>query len=55
MIVVEDAPETDTLAHEIGHVLINTEEHPNLTIMTGAYPAPNELLERQCRRIYANA
>ena len=55
MIVVQDAPDTDTLAHEIGHVLINTEEHPNLTIMTGAYPAPNELLERQCRRIYANA
>ena len=52
--VVENSGDTSTLAHEIGHILLNSGAHPDNTIME-ARPRPNEITNPQCTTIYNNA
>jgi hypothetical protein len=53
-IVVVNSGDTSTLAHELGHILLNSGAHPPGTIM-GARPRPNEITDAQCATIHANA
>ena len=53
-VVVTNSASTDTLAHELGHHLINSGAHPAGTIM-GARPRPTEITGPQCASIYARA
>jgi hypothetical protein len=52
--VVENSGDTSTLAHELGHILLNSGGHPTRTLMEGR-PRPNELTDPQCTTIYNNA
>jgi hypothetical protein len=52
--VVENSGDTSTLAHEAGHILLNSGGHPSNTIMQGR-PRPNEITDPQCTTIYNNA
>jgi hypothetical protein len=52
--VVENSGDDSTLAHEIGHILLNSGTHPARTIMAPR-PRPNEITDPQCRTIYNNA
>jgi hypothetical protein len=51
---LSDTADNSTLAHEIGHILMNSSEHPKNTIM-GSRPRPNEITDQQCKRIYDSA
>jgi hypothetical protein len=53
--VVQNVTDTDTLAHEIGHILLNSGAHPANTLMTANVPFPNELPNPQCTTIWNNA
>jgi hypothetical protein len=58
-VVVLNSGDTATLAHELGHVLINSGAHPAGSVM-GARPAPPAmrqplLSDDQCRRMHGNA
>ncbi len=55
-IVVLNSGSTDTLAHELGHHLINPGSHRSAgTIMAGRPRLTLRLTDRQCNRIYSNA
>jgi hypothetical protein len=51
---ISNTSDNSTLAHEIGHILLNSAPHPKGTIM-GERPRPNEITDRQCKRIYESA
>ncbi|HSL69605.1 MAG TPA: hypothetical protein VK864_05145, partial [Longimicrobiales bacterium] len=53
-LVVANSGDTSTLAHEIGHILLNSGAHPANTLMQGR-PRPNEITDPQCNTIYNNA
>jgi hypothetical protein len=56
MIVVLNSGSTDTLAHELGHHLINPGSHGPASSVMASRPRPTlELTDAQCNRIYANA
>jgi hypothetical protein len=52
--VIINSGDNSTLAHELGHILLNSGAHPAGTIM-GSRPRPNEITDPQCATIYANA
>lgn len=52
--VVQNSGDDSTLAHEIGHILLNSGAHPTATIMAPR-PRPNEITDPQCTTIYRNA
>lgn len=52
--VISDSADHSTLAHEIGHILLDSGRHPKGTIM-GERPRPNEINDKQCKRIYDSA
>ncbi len=55
-IVVRNNGDTDTLAHELGHHLINSRRHkPASSIMSGRPRRTVELTDWQCNRVYSNA
>ena len=54
IIVVENSGDTSTLAHELGHILLNSGAHPSGSIMQPR-PRPNEITDPQCTTIYSNA
>ena len=54
MAIIQNTGDTSTLAHEIGHILLNSGAHPAHTLMSGR-PRPNELTDPQCSTIYKNA
>jgi hypothetical protein len=53
-LIVANSGDTSTLAHELGHILLNSGGHPAGTIMEPR-PRPNEITAGQCATIYANA
>jgi hypothetical protein len=53
-LVVQNSGDTSTLAHEMGHILLNSGGHPAATIMQPR-PRPNEITDPQCTTIYGNA
>lgn len=53
--VVSNTSDDSTLAHEIGHILLNSGLHPKATIMQTPPPRPNEITDKQCKRIYESA
>lgn len=55
MAVVNNTGDTDTLAHELGHILINHEGHPARTLMSARPRLTLHINDWQCNRIYANA
>lgn len=55
MAVVNNTGDTDTLAHEIGHILINHGDHPSSTLMAVRPRSTLRLTDWQCNRIYRNA
>jgi hypothetical protein len=52
--VIENSGDSSTLAHELGHILLNSGGHPGGTIM-GARPRPPRLTDPQCTTLYNNA
>jgi Domain of unknown function (DUF4157) len=52
--VIENSADDSTLAHEMGHMLLNSGAHPAGTIMQPR-PRPNEITDPQCTTIYNNA
>ena len=52
--IVQNTGDTSTLAHEMGHILLNSGGHPAGTLMQPR-PRPNEITDPQCAAIYANA
>lgn len=54
MIVVQNTGDESTLAHELGHILLNSGGHPANTIMAPR-PRPSEITDPQCNTIYNNA
>jgi Domain of unknown function (DUF4157) len=52
--VIQNSGDTSTLAHEIGHILLNSGAHPAGTLMAPR-PRPNEITDPQCTTIYSNA
>ena len=52
--VIANTADTSTLAHEIGHILLNSGGHPTGTLMEPR-PRPNEITDPQCATIYGNA
>lgn len=52
---ISDSADNSTLAHEIGHILLNSGFHPKGTIMQTPPPRPNEITDKQCKRIYDRA
>ena len=54
-VVVQNTADTGTLAHELGHILLNSGAHPARTMMTAAAPTPTEITDPQCATIYRNA
>jgi Zn-dependent peptidase ImmA (M78 family) len=52
--VIVNTGDTSTLAHEIGHILLNSGAHPSGSIMQPR-PRPNEITDPQCKTIYTNA
>ena len=55
MAVITNSGDTDTLAHELGHILINSEGHPALTIMQERPRLTLRISDTQCTNIYNNA
>jgi hypothetical protein len=53
-IVVANSGDDSTLAHEMGHILLNSGKHPANTIMAPR-PRPNEITDEQSNTIYTNA
>jgi Domain of unknown function (DUF4157) len=53
-VIIENSGDDSTLAHEIGHILLNAGGHPAATLMAPR-PRPNEITDAQCRTIYNNA
>jgi hypothetical protein len=53
-IIVVNSGDDSTLAHEMGHILLNSGGHPANTIMSPR-PRPNEITDPQCTTIYNNA
>lgn len=54
-VVVDDSGDTDTLAHKMGHVLIN-HGHISATLMANLHRPPSLRLNNwQYNRIYSNA
>lgn len=53
-IVVQNSGDDSTLAHELGHILLNSIGHPANTLMQPR-PRPNEITDPQCTTIYNNA
>jgi len=51
---IENGADTSTMAHEVGHILLNSGGHPVGSIMQ-ARPRPNEITDPQCTTIYTNA
>lgn len=54
VIVIENSGDNSTLAHELGHILLNSGAHPAGSIMQPR-PRPNEITDPQCATIYRNA
>jgi len=52
--VIENGGDSSTLAHELGHILLNSGGHPAGTIMSGR-PRPPRLTDPQCTTLYNNA
>ena len=52
---IDNSGSTDTLAHEIGHILINHKGHPAGTLMAGRPRPTVRLTDWQCDRAYRNA
>lgn len=52
--IISNSADDSTLAHEIGHILLDSGRHPKDTIM-GERPRPNEITDKQCKRIYESA
>jgi hypothetical protein len=52
--VIVNTGDTSALAHEIGHILLNSGAHPSGSIMQPR-PRPNEITDPQCKTIYTNA
>lgn len=52
--VIENSGDSSTLAHELGHILLNSGGHPGGTIM-GARPRPPGLTDPLCTTLYNNA
>jgi hypothetical protein len=53
--VLTNSSDHSTLAHEIGHILLNSSRHPKDTIMGSPRPRPNEVTDKQCQRVYDSA
>jgi hypothetical protein len=53
--VIQNAADSSALAHEIGHILLNSGDHPARTLMEPRLPLPLEITNPQCLRIYNNA
>ena len=53
--VIQNTADSSALAHEVGHILLNSGAHPAGTLMTPALPLPLEITDPQCRTIYNNA
>ena len=51
--VIANSGDDSTLAHEAGHILLNSGAHPTGSIMQPR-PRPNEIADPQCTTIYAN-
>jgi hypothetical protein len=54
MAVVANSGNTTTLAHEFGHILLDSGAHTSGSIMQ-PIPRPNEITDPQCATIYKNA
>jgi hypothetical protein len=54
MAAIGNSGDTTTLAHEIGHILLNLGGHPKGTLMQ-PLPRPNEITNPQCATIHRNA
>lgn len=52
--VIENSGDSSTLAHELGHILLNSSAHPGGTIMSGR-PRPPRLTDPQCTTLHNNA
>jgi hypothetical protein len=52
--VIQNSGDASTLAHEAGHILLDSGGHPSNTIMQPR-PRPNEITDPQCTTIYNNA
>jgi Domain of unknown function (DUF4157) len=56
MIVVSNRTTREDLAHEVGHVLLNSDDHPRATLMSpSGGRATTRLTDPQCRTIHSNA
>ncbi len=57
--VVQNDGDTDSLAHELGHILINLGPHTRTGLMSPRPAAPawrvDEISDRHCTRLYTNA
>jgi hypothetical protein len=53
--VISNSADSSTLAHEIGHILLDPGPHKKGTLMETPPPRPNEITDQQCKRIYDNA
>ena len=57
--VVQNDADTDSLAHELGHILINLEPHTSTGLMSVRPPLParrlDEISNAHCTRLYNNA
>ncbi|MDQ5821702.1 MAG: hypothetical protein M3540_09690, partial [Actinomycetota bacterium] len=53
--VIQNSGDSSALAHEIGHILLNSGAHPANTLMQPRLPLPLEITDPQCLRIYNNA
>jgi hypothetical protein len=55
MAIINNSGNTDTLAHELGHILINSGSHTPAGSVMASRPRPTlRLTDWQCNRIYAN-
>lgn len=57
--VVQNDADTDSLAHELGHILINLGTHPRTGLMSGRPARPawrvDSITDAHCARLYRNA
>ncbi|HEX2271690.1 MAG TPA: hypothetical protein VHH35_19240, partial [Pyrinomonadaceae bacterium] len=57
--VVQNDGDTDSLAHELGHILINLGPHTRTGLMSPRPAAPawrvDEISDSHCARLYRNA